>query len=84
MCSSDPTCATCRNYSRAYLNHLVRAGEILGAILLTHHNLHYYQELMGKLRAAIAERRLEAFTAGFADVRAAGEDASDARAETLG
>ena len=51
----DPRCActTCRNFSRAYLHHLQKANEILGARLNTLHNLHYYQELMRELRAAI-------------------------------
>lgn len=47
-------CYTCKNYSRAYLRHLVKAGEILGAILLTWHNLHYYQTLMAGLREAVS------------------------------
>src|SRR4051812_39344998 len=51
-------CPTCRNYSRAYLSHLFRANEILGPMLLTWHNLHYYQELMAGLRAAIEADRL--------------------------
>jgi len=46
-------CYTCRNFTRAYLYHLQKANEILGARLNTLHNLHYYQELMGELRAAI-------------------------------
>jgi queuine tRNA-ribosyltransferase len=52
----DETCAcyTCRNFSRAYLHHLQRVNEILGARLATLHNLHYYQALMAELRAAIA------------------------------
>jgi len=52
----DPTCEcyTCRNYSRAYLRHLDRAGEILGSRLNTVHNLHFYQALMRAIRAAIA------------------------------
>ena len=49
----DCACATCRNFSRAYLHHLQQANEILGARLNTLHNLHYYQELMRTLRAAI-------------------------------
>ena len=51
----DPECActTCRNYTRAYLHHLQKANEILGARLNTLHNLHYYQELMRELRSAI-------------------------------
>lgn len=56
----DPTCEcyTCKNYSRAYLHHLFKAGEMLGPMLLTQHNLHYYQELMQGIRAAIGESRL--------------------------
>ena len=57
------SCYTCRNFTRAYLHHLHRIGEILGARLNTIHNLHYYQELMGGIRAAIAENRFEAFVA---------------------
>ena len=51
----DPecSCGTCRNYSRAYLHHLDRCGEMLGAILMTQHNLHYYHALMARLRASI-------------------------------
>ena len=49
----DCGCAACRNYSRAYLHHLVRANEILASMLLTQHNLRYYQDLMSGLRAAI-------------------------------
>ncbi|MBS1197782.1 MAG: tRNA-guanine transglycosylase, queuosine-34-forming [Proteobacteria bacterium] len=52
------TCYACRNFSRAYLHHLFRAGEILGSMLNTVHNLHYYQTLMLELREAIAEGRL--------------------------
>jgi queuine tRNA-ribosyltransferase len=58
-------CYTCRNFTRAYLHHLQRVNEILGARLNTLHNLHYYQELMGGLRAAIAGRRLAGFIADF-------------------
>ena len=51
----DPTCScyTCRRFSRAYLHHLFRAGEILSSILNTIHNLHYYQTLMAEMRQAI-------------------------------
>ena len=51
----DPTCScyTCQNFSRAYLHHLFRAGEILSSILNTIHNLHYYQTLMAEMRNAI-------------------------------
>ena len=71
----DPECScpACSHYSRAYLHHVFKAGEIISAMLLTWHNLHYYQELMGGLRAAIAEGRLEAFVAGFHARRAQGD-----------
>jgi queuine tRNA-ribosyltransferase len=64
----DPDCAcpTCASHSRAYLHHLAKAGEILGAMLLTGHNLFYYQELMAGLRRAIEQGRL----AGWADEQA--------------
>ncbi|MDZ4262069.1 MAG: tRNA guanosine(34) transglycosylase Tgt, partial [Pseudomonadota bacterium] len=58
-------CYTCRNYSRAYLKHLDKCQEILGARLNTIHNLYYYQELMQGLRAAIAEQRLAEFITEF-------------------
>ena len=54
-------CYTCKNYSRAYLYHLVRCKEILGAMLVTMHNLTYYQDLMQALRKAIEEKRLSSF-----------------------
>jgi queuine tRNA-ribosyltransferase len=56
----DPDCAcyTCRNFTRAYLYHLDKAKEILGARLNTIHNLHYYQELMRELRGAIERNAL--------------------------
>jgi queuine tRNA-ribosyltransferase len=59
----DPACEcyACRNYSRAYLSHLHRCNEILGARLATLHNLHYYQALMARMRAAISEGRFAAF-----------------------
>ena len=59
----DCGCPACRGHGRAYLHHLVKAGEILGAMLLTWHNLHYYQELMAGLRAAVGDGRLAAFAA---------------------
>ena len=64
----DPDCAcpVCRGHSRAYLHHLVKAEEMLGAMLLTWHNIHYYQELMGGLRGAIESQSLADFQAGFA------------------
>jgi len=63
----DPACPcpACATWSRAYLHHLVRSGEILGAMLMTEHNLWFYQGLMGDLRKAIADRRLTAFAADF-------------------
>lgn len=63
----DPQCQcyTCRNYSRAYLRHLQKNHEILGARLNTWHNLHYYQELMQSLRAAIAAGSLAKFRVKF-------------------
>ena len=57
-------CPACRGYSRAYLHHVVRAGEIIGSMLLTWHNLRYYQDLMAAMRDAIASARLEAWRAG--------------------
>jgi queuine tRNA-ribosyltransferase len=66
-------CPACGSYSRAYLHHLIRAGEILGAMLLTWHNLVHYQDLMADLRAAIAEGRLAAFAAGFHSEQARGD-----------
>jgi len=58
-------CPASRDYSKAYLNHLFRAGEYLGAMLLTWHNLAFYQSLMAEMRAAIAEARFAAFVAAF-------------------
>ena len=59
------SCPAARDYSRAYLHHLVRSGEILGAVLLTWNNLWYYQDLMRHLRAAIERRRLADFLVEF-------------------
>lgn len=61
--SEDCSCPACRNYSRAYLHHLIRAEEILGPMLLTWHNIQFYQDVMRGLRAAIAEGRVQAFAA---------------------
>jgi queuine tRNA-ribosyltransferase len=66
-------CPACRQFSRAYLHHLARSGEILGAMLLTWHNLQYYQDLMRALRLAIGEGRLDAFARIFAAEQAAGD-----------
>ncbi|NBP73242.1 MAG: tRNA-guanine transglycosylase, partial [Alphaproteobacteria bacterium] len=59
--------------SRAYLHHLFKAKEMLGPILLTMHNLHYYQELMAGLRGAIEAGRLDAFAAAFHAEQAQGD-----------
>ncbi len=61
----DCTCYTCQNFSRAYLHHLDKCGEILGSQLNTIHNLHFYQQLMSDMRDALAEGDFEAFVAGF-------------------
>ena len=62
--AEDPTpldancaCRCCTSFSRAYLHHLTKAGEILGAMLMTEHNLHFYQDLMKRIRKAISEGR---------------------------
>lgn len=67
----DATCAcyTCKNFSRAYLHHLDRSKEILGAHLNTMHNLHYYLELMREMREAIEQDRFDEFTTEFALLR---------------
>lgn len=65
-------CYTCQNYTRSYLNHLDKCGEIQGARLNTIHNLHYYQTLMQNMRDAISENRFEDFVAEFYAQR--GED----------
>ncbi|MDP2737777.1 MAG: tRNA guanosine(34) transglycosylase Tgt [Pseudorhodobacter sp.] len=66
-------CPACRTLSRAYLHHVVRSGEIIASMLLTWHNLHYYQTLMQGLRDAIAAGRLAAFVQDFDATRAAGD-----------
>jgi queuine tRNA-ribosyltransferase len=58
-------CYTCQNFSRAYLHHLEKCGEILGAQLNTIHNLRYYQNLMSDIRRAIEEQRLDGFAEQF-------------------
>ena len=70
----DPLCDcyTCRNYSRAYLRHLDKCNEILGARLNTIHNLHYYQKLMGDIRQAIEQGRLNQFVQDFYALRSGG------------
>jgi queuine tRNA-ribosyltransferase len=63
----DATCAcpVCSTWSRAYLHHLVRSGEMLGAMLMTQHNLHFYQALMQAMRDAIAAKKFAAFQSDF-------------------
>ena len=72
----DPECAchACRHFSRAYVHHLQRVGEILGARLATIHNLHFYLELMRGMREAIAAGRFDAWRTRFAAARARGVD----------
>jgi queuine tRNA-ribosyltransferase len=69
----DCTCPACRNYSRAYLHHVYRAQEMISGMLLTWHNLHYYQEIMASMRGAIAEGRFDAWEAEFHAGRAEGD-----------
>jgi queuine tRNA-ribosyltransferase len=61
------SCPVCSRWSRAYLHHLVRSGEILGAMLMTEHNINFYQQLMNEIRSAISDQRLAAFAEGFRD-----------------
>lgn len=71
----DPDCAcyACSNYSRAYVHHLVQAREILGGMLLSWHNLHYYQELMAGMRDAIERAAFQEFKKAFEEQQAAGD-----------
>jgi queuine tRNA-ribosyltransferase len=70
----DPGCGcyTCRNFSRAYLRHLDRCGEMLGPRLATLHNLHFYLDLMARMREAIAAGRFAEFRAEFSAARSTG------------
>jgi queuine tRNA-ribosyltransferase len=70
---ADCACPACKDYSRAYVHHLFRCGEMLGPVLLSTHNLHYYQALMAELRAAIAEGRLDEMADDFARAQAEGD-----------
>lgn len=67
------SCPACRGYSRAYLHHVVRAGEMIAGMLLTWHNLHYFQEIMAGMRDAIREGRFAAWQADFHEATAAGD-----------
>ncbi|MCB1997308.1 MAG: tRNA-guanine transglycosylase, partial [Rhodoferax sp.] len=72
----DPTCAchTCTQFSRAYLHHLERCGEMLAPMLASLHNLHYYLNLMQEVRTALDEGRFEAFRTQFHTDRQRGID----------
>lgn len=70
---ADCSCPACRNYSRAYLHHVNKAGEIIASMLMTWHNLHYYQDLMQGLRDAITAGQLATFVADFHAKRAEGD-----------
>ena len=66
-------CPACSNYSRAYLHHVFRAQEMISGMLLTWHNLHYFQEIMQGMRDAIAQQRFDAWEADFHARRAQGD-----------
>jgi queuine tRNA-ribosyltransferase len=66
-------CPACRQYSRAYLHHVIKSDEIIGSMLLTWHNLRYYQDLMAGMRAAIGAGALSVFVADFHAQRAGGD-----------
>ena len=70
---ADCTCPCCTSYSRAYLHHVLRSQEIIASMLLTWHNLHYYQQLMQGLRDAIASQTMTRFVADFHALRAQGD-----------
>ena len=67
------TCPACASYSRAYLHHVFKSGEIIASMLLTWHNLHYYQNLMQGLRDAVAAGTLARFSRDFHQARADGD-----------
>jgi queuine tRNA-ribosyltransferase len=69
----ESSCPAARDYSRAYLHHLIKSGEILGSMLVSWINVAYYQELMAGMRAAIAEGRFEAFVERFKIDQAGGD-----------
>lgn len=70
---AECSCPACRNYSRAYLHHLTRSQEILGPMLLTWHNIQFYQDVMAGLRQAIGQARAQDFAAGFLAREAQGD-----------
>jgi queuine tRNA-ribosyltransferase len=67
-------CYSCRNFSRAYVHHLQKVGEILGARLASIHNLYFYQQIMREMRAALETGTFEAWKLQFARDRARGVD----------
>ena len=70
---SECDCPACSNYSRAYLHHVIKTGEIIGSMLLTWHNLHYYQTLMNDLRQAISNQNLSKFVKDFREMQSSGD-----------
>lgn len=66
-------CDLCKNYSRAYLHHLIKANEILGVMLLTEHNIRYYQRLMAGIRESLANDKFEEFKEDFYKTQALGD-----------
>ncbi|MGX7952518.1 tRNA guanosine(34) transglycosylase Tgt [Tsuneonella sp. HG249] len=69
----DCSCSVCKSYTRAYLHHLTKAGEMLGAMLLTEHNLSFYQQLMAAMRSSIASGTVNRFATAFLTQYRAGE-----------
>ena len=67
------TCPACRNYSRAYLHHVFRSNEMISGMLLTWHNLHYFQQIMQEMRDAIAAGTFAQWEAEFHAMRAQGD-----------
>ncbi len=67
------SCPACQKYSRAYLHHVYRSQEMISGMLLTWHNLHYFQQIMQEMRNAIAEQRFDAWEKGFHEGRAQGD-----------
>ncbi|MEM9344086.1 MAG: tRNA guanosine(34) transglycosylase Tgt [Pseudomonadota bacterium] len=67
------TCPACAGYSRAYLHHVFRSNEMIAGMLLTWHNLHYFQEIMAGMRAAIADGRFAAWESDFHTTRELGD-----------
>jgi queuine tRNA-ribosyltransferase len=67
------SCPACKKYSRAYLHHVYRSQEMISGMLLTWHNLHYFQQIMQEMREAIAGQRFDAWEKGFHDERAQGD-----------